>query len=73
MTDPHVMIQILPDLPRKTFFRVDEVARFFDVSTRTIYLWIDNGLLLAINPTGGTKRIFRESIVSLIEKSLKAI
>ena len=37
----------MTDLPQKPLLRVDEVATYFDVTERTIYLWIDHGLLEA--------------------------
>jgi excisionase family DNA binding protein len=51
------------DLPKKPLWRVDEVAAHFDVSPRTIYLWIDHGLLEAEKPSG-VIRIPRESIIN---------
>lgn len=48
-------------LPEKPLLRVDEVAAYFDVTNRTIYLWIDHGLLLA-EKYKGVIRIPRESI-----------
>lgn len=48
-------------LPQKPLFRVDEVASYFDVTARTIYLWIDHGLLEA-EKYRGVIRIPRESI-----------
>lgn len=48
-------------LPQKELLRVDEVASYFDVSNRTVYLWIDNGILEA-EKIGGTIRIPRESV-----------
>lgn len=37
----------MTDLPQKPLLRVDEVATYFDVTEKTIYLWIDHGLLEA--------------------------
>lgn len=51
------------DLPAKPLWRVDEVAAHFDVTARTIYLWIDHGLLLA-EKYKGIIRIPRESIIN---------
>lgn len=48
-------------LPEKELYRVDEVADHFRVSTRTIYLWIDHGLLLA-EKYNGIIRIPSESV-----------
>ncbi len=60
-----------PDLPNKTFLRPDEVSSFFRVSKSTVYRWADEGLLQACSPTDGTVRIFRESVLSLIKKTLR--
>ena len=62
---------IKPDLPEKTLLRVDEVARFFDVSPKTVYNWCEMGLIKACNINGGTLRIFRESLIDLMEKRMK--
>jgi excisionase family DNA binding protein len=51
----------MTDLPQKALLRVDEVASYFDVTTRTIYLWIDHGLLEA-EKFKGVIRVPRESI-----------
>jgi len=40
-------IKIECGLPKKDLFRVDEVARYFNVTDRTIRLWIEHGLLVA--------------------------
>lgn len=50
-------------LPDKSLFRVDEVATHFDVSCRTIYLWIDHGLLEA-EKYKGIIRVPRQSIIT---------
>ena len=50
-----------PNLPNKALFRVDEVAAYFDVSSQTIYLWIEHGLLVA-EKYRGTIRIPRIAI-----------
>lgn len=60
-----------PDLPEKTLLRVDEVARFFGVAPKTVYGWCDMGIVEAINVNGGTLRIFRESVVRLMEQRRK--
>jgi len=59
------------DLPRKDLLRPDEVALFFNVSKATIYRWVDFGRLSASKPSGGTLRIFRESVVELLNKKVK--
>jgi excisionase family DNA binding protein len=47
-------------LPDKKLLRPDEVARFWSVSVKTVYRWIDIGILDAVKK-GGTVRIDRES------------
>lgn len=41
-------VSIVSDLTTRRYFRVDEVARYFAVSDRTIYRLIDMGELKAI-------------------------
>jgi excisionase family DNA binding protein len=53
----------MTDLPQKPLLRVDEVAAYFDVTVRTIYLWIDHGLLEAEKYKGAI-RVPRESILT---------
>jgi excisionase family DNA binding protein len=48
------------NLPAKQLLRPDEVARFWSVSTKTIYRWIDMGILDAVK-MGGTIRVPREN------------
>jgi excisionase family DNA binding protein len=50
-------------LPDKPLYRVDEVADHFNVTTRTVYLWIDHGLLEA-EKYNRMIRIPRESVVN---------
>lgn len=57
-------------LPEKELLRVDEVAAYFDVSTRTIYLWIDHGHLQA-EKLAGSIRITLKSIQKFRLKSRK--
>jgi len=47
------------DLPQKSLLRPDEVAAFWSVSVKTIYRWIDLGILEGVKK-GGTVRIPRE-------------
>ena len=35
-------------LPDKAYLRVDEVAKYFDVSRATIYNWLKSGRLIGI-------------------------
>ena len=50
-------------LPKKDLFRVDEVAKYFDVTERTIFSWIAQGHLKA-EKIVGTLRIPRGSILN---------
>lgn len=56
------------DLPEKTLLRPDEAAEFFRISLRTIYRWIDEGLLVAYKPGRGI-RVSRDSILELLDKT----
>ncbi len=49
-------------LPMKALFRIDEVATYFDISERTVWLWIQHGHLEAQKIVGST-RVSRESIL----------
>jgi excisionase family DNA binding protein len=49
----------MTDLPAKQLLRPDEVAAFWSVSVKTIYRWIDMGILPAIKK-GGTIRVPRD-------------
>ena len=49
-------------LPNKSLFRIDEVANYFSVSERTIWLWIEHGHLVSEKIIGIT-RVPRESIL----------
>jgi len=54
------------DLPHKTLLRPDEVARFLSVSLKTVYRWYCSGLIEGVKAKGSL-RIYRESILKLIE------
>lgn len=60
----------LSSLPSKTLLRVAEVASFFGVSNKTIYNWVETGKLLATNPSGGSLRIFRDSVMDFIKDGI---
>ena len=47
------------DLPDKDLLRPDEVAKFWRVSVKTIYRWIDLGIMPGVKK-GGTVRIERD-------------
>jgi excisionase family DNA binding protein len=63
----------IPGLPDKPTFRVSEVANYFDVSERTVYLWIEHGHLAIEYTPAGQKRITRESINSCRFKPKKHV
>jgi excisionase family DNA binding protein len=52
----------MKDLPDKPTFRVSEVAFYFDVTERTVYLWIEHKHLETILTPSGQWRITRESV-----------
>lgn len=61
-------------LPEKPLLRIEEVADFFDVTERTVRLWIAHGLLIAEKyrreeSDRGVIRITRESVVQFRLKS----
>ena len=51
----------------KTLFRVEEAADVLSVSRWTIYRWVEEGRLRGTKIGKGSLRIFRESIVALVE------
>lgn len=51
-----------PLLPQKSLFRIEEVAAYFQVTERCIWLWIEHGHLQAEKIVGST-RIPRNSIL----------
>lgn len=57
-----VIIEDDHNLPRKSLFRIEEVANYFDVAQSTIYLWKDHDIL-DHERIGGIIRIPRESIL----------
>jgi excisionase family DNA binding protein len=59
----------LNTLPNKALLRPDEVADYFSVNVRTVYLWIEEGIIQnAIRVTKKTIRIPREEAIR-IQKS----
>jgi excisionase family DNA binding protein len=50
-------------LPEKELLRVDEVAEYFSVTSRTIYLWIEHGHLEVERTPTKTIRITRDSVL----------
>jgi excisionase family DNA binding protein len=53
----------------KTFCTTREAAKLLSVSLRTAQLWVESGLLEAWKTEGGHRRISRQSIESLLEKT----
>lgn len=51
-----------PLLPKKSLFTIPEVAQYFNVSDRTIRLWIEHGCIVSEKIVGSV-RISRESIL----------
>lgn len=59
-------IDILNTLPNKALLRPDEVADYFSVDVRTVYLWIEEGIIQnAIRVTKKTIRIPREEAIRI--------
>ena len=56
-------------LPKKLYFRPKEVAEHFDVHVRTVYTWIEVGVISEPIKIGGIFRIKREELVKLINGS----
>lgn len=52
----------MTNLPNKDLFRVSEVAEYFSVTNRTVYLWIKEKYLETEMTPGGQWRVTRESI-----------
>jgi excisionase family DNA binding protein len=52
----------MTDLPDKALLRPDEVAKYFSVSVKTVYRWIDMGRIEGVKIAGGLVRIPREAI-----------
>jgi excisionase family DNA binding protein len=50
-------------LPDKELLRVEEVAEYFSVTNKTIYLWIENGHLIAEKIAGSVVRVTHESVL----------
>lgn len=61
-----------PFLPKKSLFRPDEAATYFDVARSTIYLWMDHGIL-EFEQYRGIKRISRDAILKCRFKSKRDV
>ena len=53
---------IISNLQNKPTYRVSEVALYYGVTERTVYLWIEHGHLATISTPAGQKRVTRESL-----------
>ena len=51
----------MTDLPKKPTYRVSEVALYYGVTERTVYLWIEHKHLETVMTPLGQVRITRES------------
>lgn len=60
----------MTNLPEKAYYRPDEIAEYFSVSKRTVYVWIDTGKLPAIKIAGTTVRVSRESLLLLTTETV---
>jgi excisionase family DNA binding protein len=49
-------------LPNRPTLRVSEVAYYYGVSERCVYMWIEHGKLDTVHTPGGQKRITRDSL-----------
>lgn len=60
--------QEMPKLPNKELLRVDEVAFYFSISRKTVYVWIEDGKLDGVKVGGTILRITHESVLKCQEK-----
>lgn len=49
-------------LPNKPFFRLDEVAGYYDVTVKTVRNWIDQGKIPAVRVGQRLIRVKREDV-----------
>jgi excisionase family DNA binding protein len=56
----------------QALLRVKEAAKLLHVSKWTVYRWIDEGRLEATKIGGGSLRIFRRSVMTLVEANRTA-
>jgi excisionase family DNA binding protein len=54
----------MSSLPAKDLLRVEEVAAYFEVSERTIYLWVEHGKLEGRKLARNILRITRASVLT---------
>lgn len=61
---------LLPiDLPQKPFFRLGEVAELCEVHIKTVYRWIEEGLL-RVSVVGKSKRVSRPDLYAFLQQKL---
>jgi len=60
-------LKSIEGLPDRDLLKPKEVAAFFRVSIKKIYEWQDEGIIRGINLTGKMIRIFRSSVIALIQ------
>ena len=53
----------MSDLPKKNLLLVIEVAEYFRVVPRTVYLWMEHGKLEKTVTPGGAVRVTRKSVI----------
>jgi excisionase family DNA binding protein len=61
------------EMVEQPLLRVKESAHLLKVSKWTIYRWIDEGRLGATKIGGGSLRIFRLSVMALVEEDRTAL
>lgn len=54
--------QAVPGLADKPTYRLEEVAAYYDVTERTVRLWIEHGHLAVVYAPSGIRRVTRESL-----------
>jgi hypothetical protein len=57
--------EVIESLPDRSLLRVDEVAKFFSKTKRTIYAWYEAEKLKGCS-INGVIRIYRKSVVELV-------
>jgi len=55
-------VEVIPGLPARPTLRVSEVAAYYGVTERTVYLWIEHGHLETVLTPAGQWRVTRESL-----------
>jgi excisionase family DNA binding protein len=49
--------------PDRPLLRVSEVASYYDVTDRTVYLWLEHGHLSSEKTPGGQTRVTKQSVM----------